>query len=44
MKKLFIILTLISLSACSSVHRGETKIGFISPEIIASPLEVDVVP
>ena len=44
MRKLFTIFALISLSACSSVHRGEANIAFKSPAVIASPMEVDIVP
>lgn len=45
MRKILTILAVISLSACSTAyHQGAQNIGAISPTIMASPLEVDIVP
>ena len=45
MKKIVTTLALISLSACSTAyHQGAQNIGAVTPTIMASPLEVDIVP
>ena len=45
MKKLVMTLALISLSACSTAyHQGAQNVGAVTPNIMASPLEVDIVP
>ena len=45
MKKLLTALAVVSLSACTTAnHQGIANMGLTSPTIVASPLEVDIIP
>ena len=45
MKKLVTTLALMSLSACTTAyHQGATNVGTQTPAVVASPLEVEIIP